>query len=190
MAQGKLFYYFARIFFVDQMLKHHKRKIFLGGKFLLAFFIIFALLYTTTQFYLIGVETLFAEILNSLLQLIGISGKISVHASEQVVWLILEKATIQISFLCTGLAELFVLWAAFGASFGIPREKRILGCLQAVAVVLVFNVVRIFATTILLLNSGAEFADLAHDLLFRVSLFVVIAGFYWWWLNRKTLRKK
>jgi len=89
---------------------------------------------------------------------------------------------IEISPLCTGLTELFIITAAILASIGIPLKKRLLGAAAGAIAVLALNLFRIFATiSIILSTSSIELIDFAHNVLFRIFLLAAVAGIYIAW---------
>jgi len=57
------------------------------------------------------------------------------------------------------------------------------GVFGALVGVFAFNQLRVVASAMQLLNTNVEIADLTHNVLFRVFLFIVIAGMYWAWLD-------
>lgn len=113
-------------------------------------------------------------------------------------WLTEEKDTIivnvhngprvAVSFLCTGLLEFAVLTSALLASAGIRWRYRIYGVVLAVPFVFGINALRILISFQTILTSSVEFAEVVHNLFFRVALFISVAGFYgvWFlWVARK-----
>jgi exosortase/archaeosortase family protein len=100
---------------------------------------------------------------------------------QEPVLILFENFSVQISYLCTGLMEFILLASALIATFGIEKEKKIIGIIGAGIATFLFNVVRIIITISLIENSSMETIELAHDILFRISLFVLIAGYYFLW---------
>ena len=154
-------------------------------RFLALFILLYAVI--SLSFYaLIPLEAVESVTANSVMHFLGwfgYSGEIT--AGEPVLILLEGRVKIQISELCTGLLEMFVLVASVLASVGISWRKRGWGVLLSVLVVFAFNIIRIVATSLIILG-GAEIGviELAHDLLFRITLFAVIvvtyvAWFYW-----------
>ncbi len=156
-------------------------KIIQAIKFLAIFLLIFTVLYSSINFYLISVELIYSNTSASILELLGFKGSITVKESLNSVWIVFPSIIIQISFLCSGLIELFVLISAVLASINTKLEKRVIGVLWSLPTIFVFNNARIVITSLILFNSSLEFADLAHNFLFRASLLIVIVGFYWIW---------
>ena len=89
---------------------------------------------------------------------------------------------IEISPLCTGMLELFIIVAAILSSVGISLKKRAAGAALAAAIVFALNIFRISVTTLLILGAESlEVVELAHNILFRIFLFVSIAAIYIAW---------
>ncbi|MDP6670253.1 MAG: exosortase/archaeosortase family protein [archaeon] len=102
---------------------------------------------------------------------------------------------IEISPLCTGMLELFIIVAAILASVGISLKKRAAGAALAAVIIFVLNIFRISFTTLLILGvDSLEVIELAHDLLFRIFLFVSIAAIYiawfYWAVKSETAKPK
>jgi len=95
--------------------------------------------------------------------------------------IMLSSFSAEINYLCTGLLELTVLVSAMLASFGISWKKRGIGIIAGIAAGITFNITRIVLTVLALLYAEAKTAELAHDLLFRLSIILVVAGIYWVW---------
>ncbi|MFA6269483.1 MAG: exosortase/archaeosortase family protein [archaeon] len=91
--------------------------------------------------------------------------------------------TILISWLCTGVLEIIVLIAAMLASFGVNWEKKIKGIGLAIVAGIIFNILRIAITVNIVLTQNLQTIELAHDLLFRLVLFIYIVGVYVMWFN-------
>jgi len=162
-----------------------KDEIYKTGKFLLGFVVIFLVLtFLFSLIPLVWLELITAQVSLVLLNLFGIYGSIEI---QEPVLLILGDRTIQISYLCTGVLELIVLTAGIAASFGIKARKRLIGILIAIAFGFVFNQIRIVATILAIYAFSLPIVVLAHDLLFRIFLFIYIAGFYaaWFWWATK-----
>ncbi len=84
----------------------------------------------------------------------------------------------EINDLCAGAIELAILFGIVMASRDKTVRQRILGVLAGFAVFLVFNPLRIALT---LSAVGSWVMPLLHDVLFRLSLLIVIVGFYAVW---------
>ncbi|MAG17950.1 MAG: hypothetical protein CL944_00580 [Candidatus Diapherotrites archaeon] len=122
------------------------------------------------------------------LKLTGFSGTIEF---QEPVLVYLETFSIPLgfSYLCTGLLELALVWAATLSSFGIEIKKRIIGSIVGTVVLVGFNFFRILASIFIIFWFGLDAGNFSHDLLFRVFLFVTIAGFYFVWFKLSTKTK-
>ncbi len=89
--------------------------------------------------------------------------------------------TVFISWLCSGALEIIILISAILASFGISWRKKILGAIVAIIAGYVFNVFRIWITLNIIMVQNTEVFEIAHDLLFRIVLFVYIIVVYVLW---------
>ncbi len=170
------------------------------GKFLLGVAIAFAALFVAAS----AVPVLWFEYATAVpasaaLDALGIGNVVAAAqgpdgTAQEPVLILVEapvRYTIQISWLCTGVLEILVVISAVLASFGIGWKKRVAGALGAVAVGFAFNQARVVASIMIIIALGAKNAELAHDLLFRVALFAVVAGYYaiWlWWAARRNRR--
>jgi exosortase/archaeosortase family protein len=89
--------------------------------------------------------------------------------------------TIHIAWLCTGLLEIIILISAMLASFGIKNEAKIIGVIIAVIVGVLFNLLRIVMTINIALTQNTQIIEFAHDILFKIVLFIYITVFYVIW---------
>ncbi len=157
-----------------------KTELKIAGKFLLTFGIIFAMLFFLQSFFPIQIlEEWIARVTANYLAWTGVNS--AVLAQEPVLIQLENGTQIAISYLCTGLLELIVLASAILASHGISWKKRWMGVLAGILVSQVFNFARIFITIQFVLGGDLGTIDLVHGLLFRITLFGVIAGLYALW---------
>lgn len=100
--------------------------------------------------------------------------------------------TIVISWLCTGALEIIILVSAILASFGVGWRKKAVGVIGAVVLGVVFNLLRIVVTVNIILSQNVQTVELAHDLIFRLVLFVYIValyvGWFYWAMNTKKIK--
>lgn len=130
-------------------------------------------------------ETFYAFFTLEFLKLLGFGG--SLEAGEPVmVHLDGFIAPLGFSYLCTGLLELILVWSAVLSSFGIEAKKRLIGAIVGTAALVVFNFFRIISSILVIAWFGLEAGNFSHDLLFRMFLFVTIAGFYYCWFQWAT----
>ena len=95
--------------------------------------------------------------------------------------------TAEISDLCSMKVEMAVLFGIVFASHERTLRYRVKGFLAALALVFLFNPIRI-ATTIYFFNaSNLPASSLFHDILFRASIILFIVTFYavWYYWDRK-----
>ncbi|MBN2127068.1 MAG: exosortase/archaeosortase family protein [Candidatus Diapherotrites archaeon] len=97
---------------------------------------------------------------------------------------------VSITYLCSGLLESIVLVSCILASIGISRKKRILGAIAGVIVLGIGNIARIVLSVLILKIAGEFYADLFHEILFKIFLFIGIAGIYLIWFLWATENKK
>ncbi len=115
------------------------------------------------------------------LESLGVHGNIS--SFQEPIIISVQKSSIQLSELCTGMLETILLAAAILASVEISWKKRVVGIVAGIFAAQAFNLVRVVATIENIISTSQAFAELTHDVLFRLSLLVVIAGFYFVWLK-------
>lgn len=113
-----------------------------------------------------------------LLQLQGL--EVALIGAEKFILLVQGKEII-ISLLCAGILEMIIVIGAIIASFGIKWKNKLIGIVLAIVTGFIFNVLRIWITINLILTQEAEVFELAHDLLFRMILFLYITIFYVIW---------
>ncbi len=145
-----------------------------GGKFLLEL----VLAYVIISLFFLFIPLELIELIIAKTVMIFTGGKI---VFQEPVLILFENFSVQISYLCTGLMEFILLASAIIATAGIKKEKKVLGIVGAGIATFVFNVIRIVITISLIENTSIEIIELTHDVLFRISLFVLIAGYYFIW---------
>jgi len=104
-------------------------------------------------------------------------------ANQQVC---LDESEIIISWLCSGILEIIILVSAILASFGVSWRKKAIGVIVAITSGYLFNIIRIIITIIIILSQEQAVFELAHDLLFRATLFIYIVAIYviwFYWAN-------
>jgi exosortase/archaeosortase family protein len=154
-----------------------------AGKFVFSitiFFIVFNFL-----FELIGVqkfEFFYANGALAILSLLGFSGKV-VEAGTTLLILNDFNYPFTFGYLCTGLLELALIWSAVLSTTEVGLKKRLFGLVAAAFTLVVFNFGRIVFSIIIIIYLGLDVGNFSHDLLFKVFLFVTIAGFYYFWVK-------
>lgn len=154
------------------------------GRFLAFFIVVYIVLSLLIRavFSLQGIELWVADNVLSFLQMLGYSGSVSL--GETAIIQLSSGSAIEISELCTGLTETLIVVGAIIASIGIGWRKRLFGAVAAGLAVIVLNYARIVFTSLLILgNAGTETIGFTHNVLFRIFLFVSVAGIYvaWFW---------
>ena len=163
--------------------KLHAHK---AAKFLLlliGFYILFTLIFRFV-FSIQLIELWTAQITLKIFELLGYSGEI---ISGEPMQIIFPFIVVLITELCTGILEFSIVASAILATSEISWKKRIIGMIGAGIVTMLFNFARITIVLLALISSGIAQAELAHDLLFRISLLIVIIGYYavWFYLSVK-----
>lgn len=92
--------------------------------------------------------------------------------------IIAGRRRIEIIGECTAALEMTVLFSAIMATRE-KRRKKLIGLAVLIPLTILFNLLRIYATLFLL---ESELAALAHDFLFRISIFTFVFTFYALWL--------
>ncbi len=150
-----------------------------GGKFLLVLIVSYVILSLVIGLIpLEWIELLLAKAVLFFLGLTGMQGEI---VFQEPVLIYFENFSVQISYLCTGLMEFILLVSAVTATEGIKRKKKVFGIIGAGIATFLFNIMRIAITISLIQGSSMEEIELTHDVLFRLSLFVLVAGYYFLW---------
>jgi len=167
----------------------NNKELLSAGKFIAGiavFFMLFYFLFSLIP--LEWIEFFYAKISLEILKLFGFTGEI-IFQEPVLIQLNVFNVPIGISYLCTGLLELTLVWASVLASFGIELKKRIQGVIAGTIVLICFNFIRILSTIIIIALFGLEAGDLSHEFLFKLFLFLTIAGFYYFWFNWATKKK-
>ncbi|MBM3282219.1 MAG: exosortase/archaeosortase family protein [Candidatus Diapherotrites archaeon] len=94
---------------------------------------------------------------------------------------------IEISPLCAGMMEMILLASVMMATRTVSRMKKIKGIVVGIALVYVFNLLRIVITVQQLIHASFSFAEFTHDWLFRGLLFVGLIGIYYAWLSTHSI---
>ena len=171
-----------RVFLESLNLKITREEASKTGRFLIAFILFY--LVASFAFDVVFPGTTYqqnvASVTLGFLNLVGEQG--SIEAGETVIINLQGNVSIEISQLCTGIIELLILVGAIIVSIGIEWKKRLLGALLGGIAVIVFNFLRIFITLVVILGQHPmEMVEFTHNFLFRVFLFITIAGIYCAW---------
>ncbi|MDO8538099.1 MAG: exosortase/archaeosortase family protein [archaeon] len=166
-----------------QFEKPHAMK---AAKFLLlliGFYILFTLIFRFI-FSIQLIEFWTAQITLKIFEALGYSGTI---VQGEPVQIIFPFIVVHITELCTGILEFSIVASAILATLEVSWKKRIIGALGAGIITGLFNFARITIVLLALISLGISEAELAHDVLFRISLLFVIIGYYalWFYLSVK-----
>lgn len=96
--------------------------------------------------------------------------------------LVNNSMDVEVNELCTGITEMAVIFAAIMASYDVNIKKRIYGVLFGFLMILLVNPIRISAT-IIAFQKNEIFGAIMHDLLFRLSLIIIVLVYYMVWYN-------
>lgn len=105
--------------------------------------------------------------------------------------ILVSNVAAQINNLCVGDIAIALLLAIVLATWDRTWWQRIWGCIFGFVLILVVNPVRI--AVVLAAGHYADWstADLTHDVLFRVSLIIIIVLYYYvWYVHYETITKK
>ncbi len=157
-----------------------------AGKFVLLLIVFFAALFFVSSLFPKNFfEKATAQSANAVYAATGISGTVQ-ETDNEVFIEIKNGPKIIFNELCTGLLEAILLVAAIAATFEISWKKRLFGIIVGLACVFAFNLFRILVTTLAILNASIETAEFTHNVLFRVFLFIAVAGLYAGWYRWAT----
>ena len=159
---------------------------FFAGKFLFALtllFIFFSFLLSLVP--LEWFELFYAQASLAAISAFGIAGTIE-YGEPVLLRLDLIKEPLGFGYLCTGLLEMALVSSAVLATLSVSLQRRIRGAAIAIAVIVIFNLLRILASILILVTFGLGAANFSHDIFFRLFLFLTIAGYYYAWLHFAT----
>ncbi len=94
-----------------------------------------------------------------------------------------SQKLIIISWLCSGVLEVIILISTMIVTFGVRAREKIIGIILALILGHFFNLLRILITIQIIITQNATTFELAHDLLFRATLFLYIVIVYALWFN-------
>jgi exosortase/archaeosortase family protein len=123
-------------------------------------------------------KALTAQAANFILGLLGVPTILQFLAEPSI---IVGKLTAQITNLCAGDIEIILMTAIILSTFDRSWRQRLFGVLGGILIVLIINPLRIAAVIAVGYYSSWQWADFTHDVLFRLTLLVVIVGYYYIW---------
>ena len=149
-----------------------------GILFLASFGVVGGILYLLLRPFEIFLQTLLSMHAQRVLELIGTR-----VISQTPIRFWAENHLIEISPLCAGLLEMILLAAAILAKRDVSVRKKIKGIAFGIIALYVFNMLRIVFTVQQIVHTPISFAELTHDVLFRLILIVGFAAAYACWLK-------
>jgi len=137
---------------------------------------------------------------SSLLEFTGIENTVEVYNSTP--FIVLSDVIVggvhgvgdlwaAVTDLCVGDIELALLPAIILSTFDRSIRKRIVGVVSGILLIILINPIRIF----IVIWSGSRFgwsiAEFMHSFTFRLTLILVILGFYYvWYLKYNSIHRK
>lgn len=170
----------------QQKIRENKRKQFTF--FVLGFVVIYLLLTTIIYPFEMPAKIFTGSISELLMGIQGVEttflGLIEFELEEAYAFTINHtNQLIVISWLCTGILEIIILVSAILASFGIALKKKLIGVLFAIISGFIFNFIRIWITLNIIMMQEAQVFEIAHDVLFRLTLLIYIVIVYVIWFS-------
>ncbi|MFH1587765.1 MAG: exosortase/archaeosortase family protein [Candidatus Diapherotrites archaeon] len=123
------------------------------------------------------------------LNFFGFQGKVILEEVPVIVFSNFDYNA-SITYLCSGVLETIVLISCIMASIGISWKKRIIGSLIGIILLGIGNIKRIVLSVLILKFFGNFWGNLFHEILFKIFLFIGIAGIYFIWFLWATENKK
>lgn len=162
-------------------------------RFLIVILLTFVLLYGVVS-YQIGFKPL--TDLTAKATIVGLESlgtNVTMLPSDEQTLLEVQGRIILISELCTGWFEIALLIAAMIATLHATRRQKGIGIILALVGGFLVNQIRVIASIQQVVHTSIDWANFTHDVLFRISMFVVVLGMYavWLkWVNEKKSEKK
>jgi len=99
--------------------------------------------------------------------------------------------TAQITNLCAGDLEIALITAIIISTFDRSWRNRLWGVLFAWLTIFIINPMRIIIVLAIGYYSSWQWADFTHDVLFRLTLLVVIVFYYFvWYVKSEEIKKR
>ena len=135
--------------------------------------------------YALGITSLYplkafsALAASGVLSTIGLNNTIVINPDNPLI--VVGKLRAGINDLCAGDVEIAVLTAALASTFDRKKSTRIKGIIAGLTVIVIANPLRIAIVIWSAHSQGLATADFVHNVLFRITLFATIAGYYAIW---------
>lgn len=171
------------------MIPHMKRTdLIIGAKFLAGIALIYSLIrfgvLPYIDFYFLKSYTAHASSI-----LLSVTGNFAFVSDGQNPIVTFPAGQAEIIDLCSGSLELVIMAAIIFATWDAGLRKRAYGFLMGAVFILVINPLRIAVTLLFAVYAGWNFAELIHGFLFKLTLLIVIAGFYYLWYYKFMVEK-
>lgn len=147
------------------------------------FFVLFYLFFSLLNF-----SKMFAFLVSYVFDFFKIPNEIYFYQDYYV--LLVYNLQFSIINLCTGIFEISVFLALIFSNLLVSIYKKIIGATIIFIIFIIFNVFRIFTIIYLIGNNNIIFAKTLHDVLFKLSLFLILVIFYYVWLKLSTKKNQ
>ena len=105
--------------------------------------------------------------------------------------IILNGLNAQITDLCAGDIEMSLLFAAILSTWDRTWKNRIFGVIIGFLFIVIINIIRVFLVLLVGFYTNLQWADFTHDVLFRLTLIIVIVVYYYvWYVKSDSLIKR
>ena len=135
---------------------------------------------------------------SELLELSGVTNTVITYNSFPVITIAIESIRgIEeviggaVTDLCVGDIELALLPAIILSTFDRSIRKRVVGVISGILLIIFINPLRIFVVMWTGANFGWGIAEFMHSFTFRLTLILIILGFYYiWYLKYEKISEK
>ncbi|MBN3037564.1 MAG: exosortase/archaeosortase family protein [Candidatus Diapherotrites archaeon] len=149
-----------------------------GAEFLAGILVLGTIVFAAEQVVMSGLQTFTAALSALTLSITGMTAFSAGHMVSA------EGLTVQIIPLCVGDIELAVLVAAIASTADRRFRERAYGIIGGTIFVFAANALRVALTMLTGIWYGLAVMDLVHSVLFRITLVLVIVGYYAAWYLR------
>ena len=149
-------------------------------------FSFFWLLISSINLY--ALKSLTASASSTLLTAFGVPNALSFGVEPAIT---VKNVSAQITNLCAGDIEIALLAAIVLSTFDRPLRRRLWGVAFGVLTILIVNPIRISTVLATGYYTNWQWADFTHDILFRLTLLVIIVGYYFvWYVKYDSIKKR
>jgi exosortase/archaeosortase family protein len=152
------------------------------------FYTLFYIIISSIDLYVL--KAFSASAAHALLGVFGVPAQLILQGLAEPTILV-GNVIAQINNLCAGDIEIALLFAIVLETWDRTWRQRIWGCIFGFLLIMIINPLRIAIVLAAGHYASWSTADLAHDLLFRVSLIIIIVLYYYvWYVHYETITKK